>query len=174
MFKTPKVTTQSTLTPRGVQQFEATKPKGDLSGLKAPAKVIHLDEVVVNAGPSYKAVQHLNSIALTCSSGSCGQYIRRGIEAGFDKPKDHFINETPGSAKDFGPWLESKGYENIDTTNFLKGDVAIFNSNSSHPYGHIQMYNGEKWVSDFTQNTFWASTKYRNANDFRIFRWFNR
>ena len=34
----PKVTPVSTLTPKGVQQFEAPKPSGDLSGLKVPTR----------------------------------------------------------------------------------------------------------------------------------------
>ena len=50
-----------------------------------------------------------------------------------------------------------------------------------HPAGHIQIYNGEKWVSDFVQRRFWPSTAYENDYkkrkeekrevNFKIFRW---
>ena len=33
----------------------------------------------------------------------------------------------------------------------------------NHPHGHIQMYNGEKWISDFRQNNFWPGSDYKNA-----------
>jgi hypothetical protein len=40
------------------------------------------------------------------------------------------------------------------------GDVVVFDKTAQHPYGHIEMYDGHKWVSDFVQNSF---SPYRDA-----------
>lgn len=34
-----------------------------------------------------------------------------------------------------------------------RGDVAVFGKVGNHNSGHIQMYDGKQWVSDFKQNT---------------------
>ena len=33
----------------------------------------------------------------------------------------------------------------------MAGDVTVYDGNSSHVNGHVEMYNGEQWVSDFFQ-----------------------
>lgn len=38
-------------------------------------------------------------------------------------------------------------------------------------HGHIQMYNGEEWVSDFVQKDFWPGSGYKkNQPQFNVFR----
>ena len=40
------------------------------------------------------------------------------------------------------------GFEPINTNDYIKGDVAVFqNYEGGSEAGHIQMYNGERWVS---------------------------
>ncbi|MGH9406013.1 MAG: hypothetical protein ACRD3D_09290 [Terriglobia bacterium] len=34
-----------------------------------------------------------------------------------------------------------------------KGDIVVFGGNKSHPYGHIEVYSGKGWVSDFKQHS---------------------
>lgn len=72
--------------------------------------------------------------------------------------------------KDF---LPTKGFSSVATSlsgyTPKVGDVAVFNKIGGRPWGHIQMFNGSNWVSDFKQNTFfpWRSS------DYTIFRWNN-
>jgi len=35
----------------------------------------------------------------------------------------------------------------------LEGDVVVFSKTPYHKYGHIEMYNGKGWVSDFKQHS---------------------
>jgi type VI secretion system secreted protein VgrG len=45
-----------------------------------------------------------------------------------------------------------------------KGDIAVFQPpNDKHRHGHIQMYNGTQWVSDFKQpRAFWPNKDYED------------
>jgi type VI secretion system secreted protein VgrG len=59
-----------------------------------------------------------------------------------------------------------------------KGDVVVFDSfqgkNEYHQHGHIQMYNGSQWISDFKQAGFWAGRDYRIYKpNYTILRWGN-
>lgn len=47
------------------------------------------------------------------------------------------------------------GFQEISTKDYRprKGDVSVIPQNEKHVFGHITIYNGKQWVSDFTQNT---------------------
>jgi len=50
--------------------------------------------------------------------------------------------------------------------------MEAFTGVKSHPHGHIQMYNGTQWISDFRQNSFWPGSDYRNFTpSLTILRW---
>ena len=53
----------------------------------------------------------------------------------------------------------------VDHYKFQKGDIAVSvpfkGKKKYHRYGHIQMYNGKNWVSDFLQpRPFWPGRDY--------------
>jgi len=50
----------------------------------------------------------------------------------------------------------------------MKGDIMVFGNTSNHIHGHIQMYNGSNWVSDFVQRTPYP---WRDYGNYSIFRW---
>ena len=59
-----------------------------------------------------------------------------------------------------GPYLLRAGWENLpdDTTNFQKGDICVIKGlgrrdKQGNPMGHICMYDGKQWVSDFYQRS---------------------
>ena len=119
------------------------------------------------------AIMALNKNSLFKSTGYCARYVRYAIEAGG-------INTAgrPGSAKDYDTFLAGKGFNVISSLNYqpVAGDIAVMESFMGaikyHPHGHIQMYNGTKWISDFRQNGFWPGADYRNFQpDFKILRW---
>lgn len=113
------------------------------------------------------AVKYLNDNADNGPPGKglCATYVREAIEKGgvkfkappppvpvsaqgyYDYLKDYFDKITPTPEPDYLP---------------KKGDIAVFQSpDDEHPHGHIQMYNGTQWVSDFKQpRRFWPGEDY--------------
>jgi hypothetical protein len=99
------------------------------------------------------------------SGGQCAKAIRKGLEAGGLDTKGR-----PTDAKDYGPFLVKHGAENVPDKNYTaqKGDIAVFEGNKQHPHGHIEVYDGKQWVSDFKQKNY---SPYRtNVPDSEIYR----
>lgn len=127
-----------------------------------------------NNGDKYSvdnAVNWLNNNAHSSwkdSKGQCAKYIRWSLESGLGLKKDAFLGKAPVAARSYGPFLESQGFQSVNTSNYLKGDIAVIqgyeggtSDANGVPYGHIQMYNGNIWISDFKQHRpFWPSGKY--------------
>jgi len=82
------------------------------------------------------------------SLGKCAAYCRRAFEAGGVDTSGH-----PIDAKDWGPTLLKNGAAVISPDGYTpqKADVAVFAGSDAHPYGHITIYDGKQWVSDFKQ-----------------------
>ena len=77
------------------------------------------------------------------------------------------------NAKDYGPQLEKNGFNkiNIDYTQAKKGDVVVFQAIGNRKYGHTAIYNGEQWVSDFKQKSFFVHKDYtRKDAKWQIYR----
>ena len=51
-----------------------------------------------------------------------------------------------------------------------RGDISVVPSNCKHPFGHIAVYNGKQWVSDFKQNHILPSKAYRANGTYQIYR----
>jgi len=111
------------------------------------------------------AISHLNSNAEPRSIGYCARYVRQAMEAGGLSTAGR-----PGSAKGYVSYLPSIGYTKIDTSSYLPGDIVVFDAVPGHKHGHIAMWNGSQWVSDFKQNSMIVASGYRNGS-YHIFRW---
>lgn len=106
------------------------------------------------------AVKHLRANAQQHSQGRCAAATREAIEAGGGGVK---LKRT-GSAKDYGPSLEAAGFLPMNFTpvgGYQAGDVAVIQPIPKHPHGHMQMYDGRQWISDFVQRDFWPGPSYR-------------
>ena len=68
--------------------------------------------------------------------------------------------------------LPQMGFEEISLNEYkpMKGDISVVPSNSVHPYGHIAVYNGKQWVSDFKQKHLLPSKAYKANGKYQIFR----
>lgn len=125
-----------------------------------------------------KAVQYLNEHAESSSIGYCARYVKRAISAGGD------ITAWPSivSAKDYGSALLERGFQVVPVGGgSIAGDVVIIQGikksdfpageiNRDHPHGHMAMYNGSQWVSDFKQNNgFYPGGDYRRAKPACVF-----
>ncbi len=112
-----------------------------------------------------KAVQHLTSHASSSSLSKCAQYVREAIESG------GVILDRTNSAKDYGPSLTRVGFRLIAGSVYQKGDVAVIQGFPGHLHGHMQMFDGSRWISDFVQRDFWPGEDYRKTKpSFSLYR----
>ena len=96
------------------------------------------------------SVRYLEKHAHDKSQHYCSRYVSDALEAGGFKP------DRPGSAYQY--WsekrLEKIGYVEIDKpTSFKKGDITVTENTPKHKDGHIAMYSGDRWISDFRQKS---------------------
>lgn len=119
-----------------------------------------------------KAVKHLNSHAQPSSLEACAKYVRQAIEAGGLSTVGR-----PISAYQYVSFLPKLGFTKINSANYtpIKGDIIVieaFQGDKYHKHGHIAMYNGSQWVSDFKQRDMWAGPDYRKHKpNYTLFRW---
>ena len=94
-----------------------------------------------------KSVAYLNEHAQPNSLGRCAEFVRKAVEAGGVELSRHT------SAKDYGPSLERALFRALPPLpgGFETGDVAVIQPITGHPHGHMAMYNGDIWISDFKQ-----------------------
>jgi hypothetical protein len=78
----------------------------------------------------------------------------------------------PVSAGDYGPFLERLGAVVVPNENYVPqaGDIAVFARNAAHPHGHIQIYDGNQWISDFKQRNFNPYKDPKSAGPHKIYR----
>jgi hypothetical protein len=111
----------------------------------------------------------MDAHALTRSSHHCAMYCRMGMEAAgldtTDRPRS-------GDAGDYGPFLLRHGAKTISKDSYdpQVGDVVVFDKTSQHPFGHIEMYDGHRWVSDFLQHSLSPYRDPSSAPPFTIYR----
>lgn len=96
-------------------------------------------------------IKHLDAHAHATSQGQCAKYVRLAIEAGGVT----IAPPRPVYAKDYGPKLASLGFSKVDAADYTpqKGDVVVIQPPKGQTAGHIQIYNGTTWVSDFVQGS---------------------
>ena len=101
------------------------------------------------------AVTYLDHHAASHSTGHCAQYVREAIEHG------GIVLERHASAKDYGRSLEFAGFHEVAHHDYKRGDVVVIQPIPGHPHGHMAMFDGEHWVSDFKQRTLYPGESYR-------------
>jgi len=122
---------------KGVTSATSSTPAVTTSKLDLDKAVGYLDK---NALPAYDKEK----------AGNCAKAVRLAIGAGgLD------VALTP-YAKDYGPNLVRAGYTQLDADarkayTPQRGDVIIYPAAPNHPSGHMEMYDGKQWVSDFKQ-----------------------
>lgn len=119
-----------------------------------------------------KAIEYGNTHLLSKTSGQCAKHVRLMLEAGG-------LDTTgrPVAACNYDTFLPKIGFTQIATLNnrlsqteFSKksviiGDIAVMDHAK---YGHICIWNGKNWISDFRQNNMWP---YSGNGICKIFRY---
>ena len=105
------------------------------------------------------------------SSGRCARYVRSMLEAGGMDTAGR-----PVSAYQYAGYLPKKGFKHIaslgskseqaawSNSKALPGDIAVM---AHGQHGHICMFTGKQWVSDFVQNNMWPYSGDGLVNIFR-------
>ena len=119
-----------------------------------------------------RAVYYLRANANPCydekNCGKCAAAVRNALQAGGIDTSIH-----PLSAKDYGSYLKKWGFSEIGRQGYVPkmGDVKVYQPyHNGNPNGHINMYDGKDWVSDFIENPKGPGPGYRSANDYVIYR----
>lgn len=114
-----------------------------------------------------KAVAYLRSEAKPQSIRKCATYVRKAIEAGGVE-----TNGRPESAKDYDSYLPSIGFRKLDAQTYKPrvGDIIVHEAQDGHKDGHIAMYDGNVWISDFVQSDMYGGRKYREEPNYTLWR----
>jgi len=113
------------------------------------------------------ALQYLRSHAESQSHHRCAEYTRKAIEAGGVK-----LSRTH-DAKDYGRSLLSAGFSEVPPgSTLIAGDIAIIQPyTGGNPGGHMTMFDGAVWISDFTQRSMYPGPGYRKTHPlYKIYR----
>lgn len=98
----------------------------------------------------------------TRSTGSCAKYVRSYLMAA-----GYPLSGWPVAAADYINFLPKYGFTPVQgrATQISPevGDISITQRFGNHKYGHIAIWNGSNWVSDFKQN---SVSIYRDVNAF--------
>ena len=107
-----------------------------------------------------KTIRYLKSHAQPESVHSCAAYVKDAIQAGgitrescnaSDCKESRFIKEDCYKLYDSEPGdYGTRG--NKMNPNWERGDIVIIDNFGEHKYGHIAMWTGNQWISDFKQN----------------------
>lgn len=124
------------------------------------------------AAPSI-AARIASGAAHSRSIGRCALYVRKALQAA-----GYNFTPQPSAYQYANGTLQSAGFVRLSNDGYVPqvGDVAVFNRTAKNPHGHIQIYNGSMWVSDFNQPKFspysqhggysvWRDARYLDASN---------
>jgi hypothetical protein len=116
-----------------------------------------------------KLVSWMDAHALAYSSHRCALFCRLGMEAAGMSIADRPLS---GDAADYGPFLLRHGAHVVPLNSYTPqvGDTVIFDKTVEHPNGHMEMYDGHHWVSDFMQHCFCPYRDAASTPSFTIYR----
>ncbi len=120
------------------------------------------------------ALQHAKS----SSGGQCALYVRLALAAGgltsFNANHPGYAYQYPSYLQNAGFTLVSQGTYSPQIENKISGlqpgDVVVFQPIGSHKAGHIAIYTGTKWVSDYVQKTMSSNPSDYSGGAYAIYR----
>ena len=112
------------------------------------------------------AASYATNNAESRSVGLCGLYVRKAIIAG------GIPLYLGGDAWSYKYLLPIIGFKRIDKNEKLTiGDIVVFQPIGGRKFGHIAIWNGEQWISDFKQRSIIVHKDYTKEQcEFVIFR----
>lgn len=109
-----------------------------------------------------KATTHLRENSLSRSHNCCAWFVMRAMQKGG-------FPSIILPAWAYKYYLPINGWKEINDSNYIpvEGDVVVFPFVKGHPYGHIAMWDGSQWISDFKQKGIIVSKDYSNYKIYR-------
>ncbi|MFL9914065.1 CHAP domain-containing protein [Paraburkholderia fungorum] len=125
-----------------------------------------LDTYFISYWDKNAAVSYLQWHAESASQGHCARYVREAIQ------REGISLMLTYSARNYGSSLICTGFYEVSDANPQKGDVVVIQAIMNHPDGHMAMYDGAIWISDFKQQLgFYPGPAYRSARpSYKIYR----
>lgn len=113
-----------------------------------------------------KAVQYIINHKHNTSRCMCAWYTMKAIRNG----GCYYCYIYPAYA--YNKILLQLGFTEISTKNYVPkvGDISVLPSNSKSCFGHIAIYDGKYWVSDFEQKDIFPGKVYKLSGKYQIFR----
>lgn len=107
------------------------------------------------------AIARLHSQVLPESDSKCGEFVHKAIDAGGIILNTSY-NPNGQSASGYGPILRHAGFRTVAPGEKpQRGDVVVFQAIKGHKDGHVAMFDGQAWISDFRQHDIYAGSDYR-------------
>lgn len=130
--------------------------------------IIIVNILMVVGGIGYydpvRAVESAVENAENKSHSLCAKYVREALQdAGIR------VIVKPSSAYLYNDFLPILGYSAVEMP-YKPGDVVVFMPTGNRKYGHIAIYTGEGWVSDFKQKSFYVHSDYLKSKDYIVYR----
>lgn len=112
------------------------------------------------------AAQYATQHAENKSVGLCAKYVRKAMIAG---GIPLFMGGNAWQYKSMLPLLK---FAKVDSGDKPKvGDIVVFQPIGSRKYGHVAIWNGRQWVSDFKQRSMFVHSDYKRDDcEYAIFR----
>lgn len=113
-----------------------------------------------------KTVAYITKHKSLKSRSMCAWYSMKAIRNG----GCYYCYIYPGYA--YNKILPKLGFEEISTENYIPkaGDISVLPKNSNSCFGHIAIYNGSNWISDFKQDDIFPGKSYKISGKYQIFR----
>lgn len=102
-----------------------------------------------------KCVTHATNNALPKSHTCCAWYVMCALQSGGCP-----IPIAPAFA--YKQILPKYGFIEVSDT-IQYGDIIVFPRVKNHPFGHIAIWDGNQWISDFKQKSMFPAKAYRNT-----------
>lgn len=128
--------------------------------------VLFMDRVLRYEYDPITAARYATQHAENRSKKLCGYAVRQAINAGGCPTFGY-----PGAACDYMDFLPGLGFTEISKSDKLTvGDIVVFEAVNGHPHGHMAIWNGLQWISDFRQESIIVNRAYdiENARYFRL------
>ena len=111
-------------------------------------------------GDAEKAADYATNNAGKKSVGYCARYVANALEkAGFS-----FTRQSSAYMYHSNGILTGMGFTQINGGSPQKGDIYVEDRTKTHTDGHIAIYNGSNWVSDFIQKSDHVHSKDSGTN----------
>lgn len=103
-----------------------------------------------------RAADYASGHALSSSRTWCAAWVMKGLWRG-----GCFVGLYPAWAYKYV--LPLYGFDEVKPTTYEKGDIVVFPAVGKHIWGHIAIYDGRQWVSDFKQKHLIVASSYRTV-----------